>query len=198
MFLLILLLSIAFGWYAKKFGFTTMWIALFNAVISIYLGVMLIPTIVAYIPAFSSVYAKVMCGFGISLFLFVIAQYAVIISFENALDVTMPEMFSKIGAIVSGVLLSLIVMNFFMFNVVSMLSVSNPDSGWVKSVSAQKAYSITHSVCNFVHRLGAQPEVDMPAEAMKWYAAKPKKEKENKNENEDQPPKDDDGLVELL
>ena len=197
MFLLIFFLSIAFGWYARKFGFTSMWIALFNVSISIYLGIMLIPTIVAYIPTFSGVYAKVMCGFGISLFLFVVSQYAVVISFENALDVTLPELFSKIASAISGFLLALIVMSFFMFNMFSMLSVSNPDSKWVKSVNAQKVYSITHSVCDFVHRLGAQPDSDMPEIAMKWYAAKPEKKKESQKETEKVEPEED-GIIELL
>ena len=71
-FLLTILVSIWFGWYAKKLGFTSMWIALFNAIISIYLGIMLMPTVVAFIPSFSSVYAKVLCGFAISLAIFLV------------------------------------------------------------------------------------------------------------------------------
>ena len=197
MYLLLFLLCIGFGWYTKKLGFTSMWIALFNAVISIYISIMLMPTIVGYAPSLSSVYAKVMCGFGLSLFLFVITQYAVVIYFENALDVTLPELFSKIGAGMSGFLLAFIVSNFFLFNIFSMLAVSNPDSKWVNSVIAKQSRMKTTSVCNFIHRLGAQPDDELPAEAVKWYATKPAKDKK-KQENKEDTEADDNDVVELL
>ena len=200
MFLLIFLISIGFGWYARKFGFATMWIALFNAVISIYLGIMLIPTIVAYIPAFASVYAKVMSGFGISIILFVFSQYIVVMTFDNALNVTLPDIFSKIASCASGFLLAMVLLNFFLFNLLAMLAVSKPDSGLVNSPSAEKAYSITHTACCMIQRLTAQPDIDMPDKAIKWYVSKPTKKKV---EEEDIDLKEfdsltKDGYVELL
>ncbi len=170
LFMITFLASIAFGWYSKKYGFASMWISLFNLLFCLYLGVMITPTIVGFVPAFAEVYYRVICCFFIVLFSFVIVRYVTTVYFEHALDAVMPDVFSTIAAGTAGFFIMMIVLNYIIFSSYAVAGnvVSDPDK-MKNSPVFDKSSSIVFSSCNLVHRLAGQPMYDMPANVVDWY-----------------------------
>ncbi|MBN2065167.1 MAG: hypothetical protein JW745_10225 [Sedimentisphaerales bacterium] len=169
LFMLTFIASLAFGWYSRKFGFTSMWVTLFNLLFSIYLAVMLTPTIVGYIPAFSEVYYKVVCSLLMSLFIFIIARYSTSMCFDNAFNAPLPDLFSNIAGGVAGFFIMLILTNYLIFSgfAVAVNVIEKPER--LANKDFDKASSLVFSSCNFVHRLAGQPQYEMPAEVVDWF-----------------------------
>ncbi len=169
LFMLTFIASLAFGWYSRKFGFTSMWVTLFNLLFSIYLAVMLTPTIIGYIPAFSEVYYKVVCCLLMSLFFFIIARYCTSMCFDNALNAPLPELFSNIAGGVAGFFIMLILTNYLIFSgfAVAVNVIEKPERFANKDFD--KASSLVFSSCNFIHRLAGQPQYEMPTEVVDWF-----------------------------
>ena len=173
LFMLTFLGSLGFGWYSKKFGFASMWITLFNLLFSLYIGIMITPTIVGFLPAFAEVYYKILCCFFVVFFVFVIARYVTTLYFEHALDAIMPDVFSTIAAGVAGFFIMMIITNFIIFSGYAVATNVVKDSETLSGPAFDKSASIVMSSCNIIHKLAGQPLYDMPTKVIEWYKIQP-------------------------
>lgn len=184
MFMASFIASLIFGWFTKKYGFASMWISLFNLLISIYLGIMLTPTIVGFIPAFSEVYYKVICSFVVTVIVFVILKSVVYFYLEHALDAVMPELFSKIAGGVAGFFMMLIILNFLIFNGFAIASNVIKSNDMKFQSDFKKSSSMVLSSCNLIHGLAGQPKYDAPEQIIGWYKYNPEEKKESDESGE--------------
>ena len=178
LFMLSFIASLVFGWYAKKYGFASMWISLFNLLISIYLGIMLTPTVVGFLPAFAEVYYKVICSLVITVIIFIILKSIVYFYLDHALDAVMPELFSRIAGGVTGFFMMLIILNFLIFNGFAIASNIVESEEMQANTDFKKSSSMVLSSCKLIHGLAGQPKYDAPMEIIEWYKYNPEEKKD--------------------
>lgn len=186
MFWLAVLVGILVAVVAIKNGFYSMWAILFNILISIYLGVMLCPTIIGLIPDIGdSRYHHAGCIAGVAVVVFAIFQ-TITVNFLMGTEtgkgtdkISFPKVFNTVGAGVIGFLTGYIVCGFVVFVfVVTPLS----QEPMVKGIFEQSGFAAqsVENLCGFVGAVSLQCYDEAgPGDVVEWLAT-PEKKSESK------------------
>ncbi|MHC4395453.1 MAG: hypothetical protein ACYS1A_07330 [Planctomycetota bacterium] len=175
-----------------KAGFYSMWAVVFNILISIYLGVMLCPTIIGLVPDIGdSRYHHGGCVGGVAVVVFAIFQ-TITVNFLTGAEtvkkdeepICFPKMFNIIGAGLLGFLSGYIVCGFVLFVLLIMPISKEPI---VKDFCEQSGFAAqsVKNVCGFVGSVSLQTyeEAD-PREVVDWLMTVPEAEKSRRVETE--------------
>ena len=163
LFWLAVLVGVIFAVFSIKGGFYSMWAILFNILISIFLGVMLCPTIIGLIPDIGdSRYHHAGCVAGITVVVFAVLQ-TITVNFligteaEKKVEekISFPQIFNTVGAGLVGFLAGYIVCGFVFFIVLIMPVSEEPI---VKSICEQSGFAVqsVEKVCDFVGGISLQ------------------------------------------
>jgi hypothetical protein len=192
MFWCVVLIGILAGVMAIKAGFYTMWAILFNTLISIYIGVMLCPTIIGLIPDIGdSRYHHAGCVGGIAVVIFAIFQ-TITVNFllgeesdkdkKNEEAISFPKLVNSIGAGLVGFFSGYVVCGFVIF-VFMIMPISNEPI--VKSICEQSGFAAqsVKAVCGFVGGISLQCHDEAePRDVVDWLTTPEKKEKSRRVE----------------
>lgn len=187
MFWCAILIGILAAVMAIKAGFYTMWAILFNTLISIYLGVMLCPTIIGLIPDIGdSRYHHAGCVGGIAVVIFAIFQ-TITVNFllgeeadknkKNEEAISFPKVVNTIGAGLVGFFSGYVVCGFVIF--VFLITPLSKES-IVKSICEQTGFAAqsVQAVCGFVGGISLQCHDEAsPKEVAEWLTTPEKKQK---------------------
>lgn len=157
------LVGVIFAVFAIKSGFYAMWAVLFNILISVFLSVMLCPTIIGLVPDIGdSRYHYAGCVAGIAVVAFAILQ-TITVNFLIATKaekideekIAFPQIFNTVGAGLVGFLAGYIVCGFVLFVVLIMPVSKEPI---VKSICEQSGFAAqsVQKVCDFVGEVSLQ------------------------------------------
>jgi len=178
MFWCAILIGILVAVMAIKTGVYMMWAILFNALISIYLGVMLCPTIIGLIPDIGdSRYHHAGCVGGIAVVIFAICQ-TITVNFllgeeadknkKNEEAISFPKVVNTIGAGLAGFFLGYVVCGFVIF--VFLITPLSKES-IVKSICEQTGFAAqsVQAVCGFVGGISLQCHDEAePGDVVEW------------------------------
>jgi len=192
MFWCAILIGILAAVTAIKTGFYTMWAILFNILISIYLGVMLCPTIIGLIPDIGdSRYHHAGCVGGIAVVIFAIFQ-TITVNFllgeeadknkKNEEAISFPKVVNTIGAGLAGFFSGYIVWGFVIF-IFLITPISNEPM--VKTICEQTGFAAqsVQAVCGFVGGFSLQCHDEAtPRDVVEWLTTPEKKEKSRRSE----------------
>ncbi|MHC4738816.1 MAG: CvpA family protein [Planctomycetota bacterium] len=192
MFWCVVLIGILAAVMAIKAGFYTMWAILFNTLISIYIGVMLCPTIIGLIPDIGdSRYHHAGCVGGIAVVIFAIVQ-TITVNFllgeetdkdkKNEEAISFPKLVNTIGAGLVGFFLGYVVCGFVIF-VFMIMPISNEPI--VKIICEQSGFASqsVKTVCGFVGGISLQCHDEAePRDVVEWLTTPEKKEKSRRVE----------------
>ncbi len=155
--------GILLGMIGVKRGFLKTWAMLFNILISIYIGVMLSPTFVAFRPEMQqeSYYLAVFIVVT-SLVIFAILQWIVGGFFSDSMECFCPKIFDTLGAAILGFLGGFCIIS-FVFVVVCIMPFS--EMPILKGVCGDGSSTPTSvegvvKACDFVSTVSLQPHVD--------------------------------------
>jgi len=185
MFWCAILIGILAAVMAIKVGFYTMWAILFNTLISIYIGVMLCPTIIGLIPDIGdSRYHHAGCVGGIAVVIFAIFQ-TITVNFllgeeagkntKNEEAISFPRLVNTIGAGLVGFFSGYVVCGFVLF--VFLITPISKES-IVKSICEQTGFAAqsVNTVCGFVGGISLQCHDEAePREVVEWLTTPEKK-----------------------
>ena len=192
MFWCAILIGILATLMAIKTGVYMMWAILFNTLISIYLGVMLCPTIIGLIPDIGdSRYHHAGCVGGIAVVIFAIFQ-TITVNFllgeeadkneKNEEAINFPKVVNTIGAGLVGFFLGYVVCGFVLF-VFLITPISNEPM--VKSICKQSGFASqsVQAVCGFVGGFSLQRhDKASPKDIAEWLTTPEKKRKPRRTE----------------
>jgi len=192
MFWCAILIGILVAVMAIKTGVYMMWAILFNALISIYLGVMLCPTIIGLIPDIGdSRYHHAGCVGGIAVVIFAIFQ-TITVNFllgeeagknkKNEEAISFPKVVNTIGAGLVGFFLGYIVWGFVLF-VFLITPISNEPI--VQSICRQSGFASqsVQAVCGFVGGFSLQCHDEAgPKEVTEWLTTPESEQKPQRTE----------------
>ena len=164
-------------------GFFPMWATLFNIVISIYVSVMLTPTIIGWIPDIgSNGYHQVGCVAGLAVVFFVILQTIATHYFTADSNVILPDMVEKIGTGVISFLVGYLVCGFVFFIICIMPFSDQPIAKKIlgKDQRSLSAVASVTKTCNFVGSLSLQCHEDTTIpKIIDWFIEPPDKPQDN-------------------
>ncbi|TFG47513.1 MAG: hypothetical protein E4H40_06330, partial [Candidatus Brocadiia bacterium] len=116
LFLLTIIIGAIFAAIGRKKGFVNVWTMLFNLLITIYLSVMLSPTIIGYIPVLdTSCYYHALCILVVALFVFTSTHILVGMYFSGVFYVPLPKIFNGLVAGILGFFLGFLASSFIFF-----------------------------------------------------------------------------------
>ena len=160
---LAVVVGILFAVIGVRKGFFGTWIVLFNILISIYIGVMLSPTLVAFRPDMEQqrYYLSAFTAMT-SFMLFIVLQTIVIGCFGDLAECFCPKVFDTVGAAILGFLGGFCVFSFVFF-IVCIMPLSKTPS--MKSVCGDGTLTPVGVVgvvkaCDFVSTVSLQPHGD--------------------------------------
>ncbi len=171
MFWFAVLVGAVFAMIGIKKGFYPIWAILFNILISIYLGIMLAPTIVGIIPDIgNSRYHYAGCVAGIAIVTFTVLQTIATSFLTGTYDVSFPKIFSSVGAGILGFLSGYLVCSFALFVICIMPFSKEP---FIRKVCGQSdlapsAVASVVNVCDFVGDLSMQHYDNVAAGVVDW------------------------------
>jgi len=157
---LAVVVGVAFAVIGVRKGFFGMWLVLFNILISIYLGVMLSPTLVAFRPDMEQqrYYLSAFTA-TTSFMLFVVLQTIVSGFFSDLTECFCPKLFDTVGAAILGFLGGFCVFSFVFFIVCIMPFSKTPLVKGVfgDGVSTPTGVKGVVKACDFVSAVSLQP-----------------------------------------
>jgi len=155
-------------------AFFPMWLLLFNILISIYVGVMLSPTLVAIRPDMEQqpYYLSIFIAVT-SAMLFVLLQTIASVFFAELADCFCPKIFDTAGAAVLGFLAGLCLFSFVYFIVCIMPFSKNPSAKGLfgDGLSAPAGVKPVAGACDFVSSVSLQPYCgykDVATDVVDW------------------------------
>ena len=158
-----------------KKGFLPMWAMLFNVLLSIYLSVMLTPTIIGNLDKLAdNPYYCLFSMLTVAMLSFVITQMLIARSLRGIFIATLPRIFNGIGAGVLGFMVGYFVSNFILFLIcITPLSNQPIVKNYIgKERLSQVVNATMVSVCNTVSELSCQDDEDICLEVVDWYLEK--------------------------
>ena len=171
MFWFSVLVGAVFAMIGIKKGFYPIWAILFNILISIYLGIMLAPTIVGIIPDIGgSRYHYAGCVAGIAIVVFAVFQTIATSLLTGTCTVSFPKIFSNVGAGILGFLSGYLVCSFALFVICITPFSKEP---FMRSICgrddlAPSAVASVVKVCDFVGALSLQRYDNVAAGVVDW------------------------------
>jgi len=157
LFLLTIITGAVFAVIGRKKGFVTVWTLLFNLLITIYLSVMLSPTIVGYIPALNTSYYHALCILAVAMFVFTSTNLLVGMYFSGVFYVPLPKIFNGLGAGILGFFLGFLASSFIFFMVgITPLADHPTVKNWTGDASFNRINSTLLSATRSVNGLSAQ------------------------------------------
>jgi hypothetical protein len=175
-------MGVLFAVCGYRWGFYTIWAMLFNLLISIYLGVMLSPTVAGFMPTlfpagtrqtegnFWYVYAVIVAG--VALVSFMILQITSMTYFTGTFNISLPKLLENLGALVAGFLAGYVLWGFICF-LVLIMPVSKDQPLLLKSFTAdQQSKEISmptiSKVTNIINAVSLQPNRPQVRSVIKW------------------------------
>jgi hypothetical protein len=175
-------MGVVFAVCGYRWGFYTIWAVLFNLLISIYLSVMLSPTVAGFLPTlfpagarqsegnFWYVYAAIAAG--VALASFIVLQITAMAYFTGTFNISLPKLLESLGAMFIGFLVGYVLWGFICF-LVLIMPVSKEQPILLKSFTADpqsKELSMPTilKVANTVNAVSLQPNRQQVRNVIKW------------------------------
>ena len=165
--MIILAIAIVFGillgMIGVKRGFLKTWALLFNILVSIYIGVMLSPTFVAFRPEMGQEYSYLAAFIVVtSLAIFVVLQMIVSVFFSELAECFCPKIFDTVGAAILGFLGGFCIISFVFVVVCIMPFSKKPNLKGVCGDGSSTPVGVEGVVkaCDFVSTVSLQPHGD--------------------------------------
>ena len=171
---LAILVGVVFAVIGIRKGFFLMWLLLFNILISIYVGVMLCPTLVAIRPDMEQARYYLAAFIAVtSVLLFVVLETIAISFFSEVGECFCPKLFDTAGAGVLGFLAGFCVLSFVYFIVCIMPFSKKPFMKGVcgDGLSAPAGVKAVVKACDFVSSASLQPYCgyrDVATDVVNW------------------------------
>lgn len=169
-----ILVGVIFAVIGIRKGFFPMWLLLFNILLSIYVGVMLSPTLVAVRPDMEQEPYYLASFIAVtSVMLFVVLQTIAVSFFGELGECFCPKIFDTAGAAVLGFLAGFCVLSFVYFIVCIMPFSKKPfmKEAFGDGVSAPAGVKSVVKVCDFVSSISLQPYCgyrDVATDVVDW------------------------------
>jgi hypothetical protein len=175
-------MGVVFAVCGYRWGFYTIWAMLFNLMISIYLGIMLSPTVAGFMPTLFSagvrqtegnfwyVYAAIVAG--VALTSFIILQITAMTYFTGTFNISLPKLLENLGAMFVGFAAGYILWGFLCF-LVLIMPIKKEQSILFKSFTADpnsKEISMPtiSKVTNTINTVSLQPNRPQVRTVIKW------------------------------
>jgi len=164
-----------------RWGFYTIWAVLFNIMISIYLSVMLSPTVAAFAPMLFGGYKPGDAGFwyvyaavaaAVALASFIVLQVVAMTYFTGTFNITLPRLLENLGAIFIGFVTGYILWGFICF-LVLILPISKDQPVLLKAFTADEqskelSVPVISKVVNTINALSLQPNGGEVKNVINW------------------------------
>ena len=175
-------MGVVFAVCGYRWGFYTIWAMLFNLLISIYLSVMLSPTVMGFMPTlfpasarqsdgnFWYVYAAIVAG--VALVSFLILQITAMTYFTGTFNISLPKLMENLGAIFIGFVAGYVLWGFICFLVLIMpISKGGPlllKSFTTDPQSKEISMPTISKVTNTINAVSLQPNRPQVRNVIKW------------------------------
>ncbi|HIJ72127.1 MAG TPA: CvpA family protein [Planctomycetes bacterium] len=173
-FILAVIVGVVFAVIGIRNGFFGTWLLLFNILVSIYVGVMLSPTLAAVRPDMEQNYYYLAGFVGVTtVMIFIVLETVAVIFFGELGDCFCPKLFDTAGAGVLGFLAGFCILSFVYFIVCIMPFSQKPFMRGVfgDGVSAPAGVEPVVKTCNFVSTTSLQPYCgykDVAGDVVNW------------------------------
>jgi uncharacterized membrane protein required for colicin V production len=175
-FLLTIIAGAVAAWFGRRKGFVTMWVMLFNVLISIYLSILLSPTLIGYISALnSSGYYRALTLLFVAILVFLCLHNLVNMFLAIALSAELPKLCDGFGAGVLGFLAGHFASGFLIF----VLGLFPPlQADLVKELSGGDSLSASVTIpvkwsCSTAATISFQSDRDTHEDIINWYLTGP-------------------------
>jgi hypothetical protein len=175
-------MGVVFAVCGYRWGFYTIWAMLFNLLISIYLSVMLSPTVAGFMPTlfpagarqsdgdFWYVYAAIVAG--VALVSFIILQITAMTYFTGTFNISLPKLLENLGAMFIGFVAGYVLWGFICF-LVLIMPVSKDQPLLLKSFttdqqSKELSMPTISKVANTINAVSLQPNQQQVQTVIKW------------------------------
>jgi hypothetical protein len=175
-------MGVVFAVCGYRWGFYTIWAMLFNLLISIYLGVMLSPTVAGFLPtlfpaaarqsegSFWYVYAAIVAG--VAMVSFIILQITATAYFTGTFNISLPKLIEKLGSLFIGFVAGYALWGFICF-LILIMPIKKDQSILFKSFTADpnsKEISMPtiSKVTNTVNAVSLQPNRPQVRNVITW------------------------------
>ena len=162
-----ILVGILFAVMGVRKSFYPMWAILFNILVSIYVGLMLTPTIIGIIPDIAdSRYHHAACVAVLAIVIFIILQAIANSFIKSTSEVSFPKLFNSVGAGLLGFLSGYFLCS-FVFLIICVMPFSRQP--FMKTICSQTgpSKSVT-TACNFINTLSLQS--DNTSKVIEWLS----------------------------
>jgi hypothetical protein len=175
-------MGVVFAVCGYRWGFYAIWAMLFNLLISIYLGVMLSPTVAGLLPTlfpasarqnegtFWYVYAAIIAG--VAIVSFIILQITAMTYFTGTFNISLPKLLENLGAMFIGFVSGYILWGFICFLVLIMpVSKNQPvllESFTADQQSKEISMPTISKVTNIINAISLQPNRPQVRNVIKW------------------------------
>ncbi|MBN1764753.1 MAG: CvpA family protein [Sedimentisphaerales bacterium] len=180
MILILCLISGAgFAYIGRKAGFLPTWAMLFNGLVSIYLGIMLCPTLTNFIPEIrESDYYLASAIFLTSLFIYALIYFSVRLYLIHCFDVTLPDVLHKLVAVVVGFIFGYFLANFIFFLIsITPLTDSIYVNRFYSTAARDRVDSTILTTCNAMNCISFQCDRDACLAVFQWIVSEDKEMK---------------------
>jgi hypothetical protein len=175
-------MGVVFAICGYRWGFYTIWAMLFNFLISIYLGVMLSPTVAGFMPTlfpagtrqsegnFWYVYAAIVAG--VALASFIVLQITATTYFTGTFNISLPKLVENLGAMFVGFVAGYVLWGFMCF-LVLIMPASKDQPLLLKSFTADQqskelSMPTISKVTNTINAVSLQSNRPQVRNVIKW------------------------------
>ena len=154
-----------------KKGFYTLWALLFNILIAIYLGILLTPSVIGWVPDLTdSGYHQAACVAGIAVIVFAVLQTISMLCVTEDFQPALPELVGRIGAPLLGFLAGYLVTCFLVFVICIMPFAKHPvaKNFLGEEKPAPTALASVEKACNFVGIISLQYQQNIVPKVAAW------------------------------
>lgn len=169
---LVIIIGVVVGFMGRRAGFVSMWTMLFNVLISIYISIMLSPTIIGLLPSLNtSDYYRAMCLLGIAIFVFAVAHNILSMYLPEVFSVAVPKLFDGWIAGIAGFFVGFFVSSFiiFIFAVTPLSRTSVIKKISPEETLGQAVSSPVLGACKIVSELSLQGDKRNCRKVVKWF-----------------------------